>query len=134
MINTIWNFLIHGILLKPAVFFGILGGVLAYIFMPLDQLYALCVDYRLYFGFFVWAFFYACVYRRSYKNNYNRVDWVQTFLNVIKQWLLLSFSFLIGIIGIYYFDSSELNIHYNDPERAEYNRFLRLEQKTINEQ
>lgn len=134
MIATIWNFLIHGILLKPSVFFGLIGGVLAYIFLPLGQLYAICIDYRLYLGFFGWAFFYAVIYRRSYKDNYNHIDWFQSFLNVIKQWILLTIAVIVGIIGIYYFDSTQLNIHYNDPERAEYNRFLNLEQKTLQEQ
>ena len=133
MISTIWNFLIYGILLKPAVFFGLLGGVLSYIFMPLNRLYALCMDYRLYLGFLGWAFCYTFLYRRSYKDSYKHIDWVQTFLNMIKQCFLLSLSFIIGIIGIYYIDSSELNIHYNDPERAEYNRFFNLEQKTMSE-
>ena len=61
-------------------------------------------------------------------------DVSDTFINVIKLCILLSVSFLVGIIAIYYIDSNEINIHYNDPERAEYNRFLRLEQKTIHEQ
>ena len=133
MISTLWNFIVRGILLNAAVFLGLLGGVLAYIYMPLDRLYALCFDYRLYFGFFVFAFFDACIFHRSYKDNYRHIDWGQSIFNVFKKLFFITFSFFVGVIGMYYIDSTELNIHYNDPERAEYNRFFNLEQKIMHE-
>ncbi|MBR6409401.1 MAG: hypothetical protein IKS23_04085 [Alphaproteobacteria bacterium] len=125
MLKGLWTLLITGVLLNPVVFFGGLAGIAVYVSLDFGKIQILATDYHLYLLFFVLSSLYVYVFRRSYNEEYTKIDYGATFSNMVKYFLLMTFSFFIGILLASYFDFSDLKPR-NTMSAYEYNQYSEI--------
>ncbi len=125
MLKGLWTLLITGVLLNPVVFFGGLAGVAVYFSLDFEKIQILAKDYHLYLLFFVLSSLYVYIFRRSYNEEYTKIDWSATLSNMFKHFFLMTFSFFIGILMGSYFDFSDLKPR-NTMSAYEYNQYSEI--------
>lgn len=108
MFKGLFYLLVTGIIFNPAVFFGGLGGILAYWKLTQQQLMILCSGYQMYLLFLIFVGFHIYFFKKNYKDDCIHLDWGEMIKNVIKQFLLMVFSFYVGLLLASYLDFSAL--------------------------
>lgn len=129
MLKGLFSLLITGILFNPAVFFGGLIGILAYIKLSIEQLEILCLTPYLYALFFLLMFLYIYIFKKTLKDDCVHIDKVATFKNIFKHFLLMTFSFYMGILTASYFDFSMPEPKPQVDPFAQYSEALQLQKK-----
>ncbi len=117
MFKGLWALFTTGLIFNPALLFGALGGILCYVFFDDAQLKILYTNYHLYLLFFVLCATYVYFARPTLKDNLKDTDWNMTSKDIIKHTLLMSFSFLMGMLFASFFDFSDLQIK---PDKSDY--------------
>ena len=108
MFKGLFYLFVSGIIFNPAVFFGGLGGIWAYLKLTQKQLMILCSSYQMYLLFLIFVGFYTYFFRKIYKDDCIHIDWKAMFGSIIKRFLLMVVSFYVGLLLASYFDFSAL--------------------------
>ncbi|MBR2299450.1 MAG: hypothetical protein IJ870_02615 [Alphaproteobacteria bacterium] len=126
MLKGFFALITTGLLLNPAVFFGGLFGIIAYIKLDEEKLKLLCVNLHLYLLFFLLMFLFVYFFRKTLKDDCIHIDWKATLQTVLKQFLIMSFSFYMGILIGSYFDFSLPAPSKEDYQYSEYSEMTNL--------
>lgn len=95
-----------GIIFKPMLLLGVIIGISAYVGLDGDHLRILYTDWHLYVFFLILASVYAYFFKKTYWGNTYSVDWKETSKTALGEFLLLSFSFICGMLLASFFDFS----------------------------
>lgn len=95
-----------GIIFKPMLLLGGIIGIVSYIKLDGAQLKILYTDWHLYVLFLMIASLYAYFFKKTYWGNTYQTDWKETSKTMFAEFLVLSFSFFIGMLLASFFDFS----------------------------
>ena len=99
-----------GIIFNPAVLLGGLTGVASYVFLDGEQLKTVYAHYHIYLLFFIFSAGYVYFFRPVLKDNARDTDWKATFSATFKETILMSFSFVCGMLLASFFDFSDFDM------------------------
>lgn len=99
-----------GIIFNPAILLGGLSGIVSYIFLDGEQLKTVYAHYHVYLLFFIFSAGYVYFLRPVLKDNARDTDWKATITSMIKETILMSFCFVMGMLLASFFDFSDLNV------------------------
>lgn len=99
-----------GVIFNPAVSLGGLLGILAYVFFDGAQLKIIYTHYQLYLLFFIFSAIYVYFLRPIFKDNGRDTDWKATITSMIKETILMSFCFVMGMLLASFFDFSDFDM------------------------
>ena len=119
MLKGLWALFATGLIFNPALLFGAISGILSYVFLDSAHLKVLYTNYYLYLLFFLISAAYVYFARPTLQDNLIDIDWRATIKDMVKHFLLMSFSFIMGMLFASFFDFSDLSIKPN-PESYEY--------------
>ena len=95
-----------GLIFKPMLLLGGVIGIVSYVTMSGEQLKILYTDWRLYVLFFIISGLYTFFFKKTYIENADRIDRIETSKTALGEFFVLSFSFVIGMLLASFFDFS----------------------------
>lgn len=95
-----------GLIFKPMLLLGGVIGIVSYVTMSGEQLKILYTDWRLYVLFFIISGLYTFFFKKTYIENADRIDRIETSKTALSEFFVLSFSFVIGMLLASFFDFS----------------------------
>ena len=123
-----------GIIFNPAVLLGGLAGIALYVFLDGEQLKIVYAHYHIYLLFFIFSAGYVYFLKPILKDNARDTDWKATFAAIFKETILMSFSFVCGMLLASFFDFSDLSVQTKseDYQYSEINDIINLQKQAEN--
>ena len=106
MFKGLFALLTTGLIFKPMLLLGGIIGIVSYVKFDAERLQILYTDWHLYALFLIVAGLYAYFFKQTYLQNTYKTDWKETSKTMFLEFLLLSFSFVIGMLLASFFDFS----------------------------
>jgi hypothetical protein len=132
MIKGIIALFTSGVIYNPMVLLGIIGGFAAMFTLDGKGINTLCHNPDLYFSMLALAGIYVIGFRRVINDDF-RVDWPQTILRLVGNFLKLVISFFCAMmfIGMFSFDEDEIGSAPQSPEEQQVEQELRQYQQIL---
>lgn len=118
-----------GLILNPCLLLGGLLGIISYVGLSDEHLKALYLSYQLYLLFLLFSFGFVYFFKKTLKDNEIDIDWIATSKTVFSQFLLMSFSFIMGMLLASFFDFSDFTPSKENYQYSEISETLSIQKQ-----
>ncbi len=132
MLKGLWALITSGLIFNPMLLLGAAIGIAGYIFLDNEQLKILYTNYHLYLLFLLVSAVFIYFFRPTLTEDLRKTDWKETSKDIIKQTILMSFSFIMGMLFASFFDFSDIKDTPNksDYQYSQYSEITSLQKQT----